>query len=45
MYQLVEGVYLVKGALNSAVLDTNTGLIYSINPQGCEILTYKTGVN
>ena len=42
MYQLAEGIYLVKGALNSAVLDTNSGLIYSINSQGYEILTYKT---
>lgn len=41
MYQLIEGVYLVKGALNSAILDTNTGLIYTTSNQGYEILTHK----
>jgi len=39
MYQLKKGVYLVRGILNGAILDTNSGNVYSINAQACGVLT------
>ncbi len=38
-YALKEGVYLITGALNGALLDTNTGNVYSINHLSVSILS------
>ena len=40
-YKLIDGIYLVEGALNGALLDTNTGRIYSINRAGCDVISYR----
>jgi radical SAM protein with 4Fe4S-binding SPASM domain len=40
-YQLITGVYLVTGVSRGAILDTNTGLVYSINKQACLVATYQ----
>jgi len=39
-YRLKDGVYLVKGASQGAILDTNTGLVYSVNEQACKVCSY-----
>lgn len=41
LYQLKAGVFLVEGAFYGAILDTNTGLIYSVNKQACAVLNYE----
>ena len=38
MYQLRDGVYLVRGFLNGALLDTLSGNVYSINARACEVI-------
>ena len=40
-YQFIEGVYLVTGATRGAILDTRTGLVYSVNKQACIVCTYQ----
>ena len=40
-YKFVDGVYLVTGASRGAILDTNTGLVYSVNEQACLVCTYQ----
>lgn len=40
-YSLKSGVFLVEGAFNSALLDTNTGNIYSVNKKARDILNYS----
>ena len=39
-YQIKSGVYLVQGASRGAILDTCTGLVYSVNQQACEVCQY-----
>lgn len=39
-YQLKGGVYLVEGASRGALLDTNSGLVYSVNGTACQIVNY-----
>ncbi len=41
MYQLRDGVYLVRGFLNGALLDTLSGNVYSINARACEVIERK----
>jgi radical SAM protein with 4Fe4S-binding SPASM domain len=41
-YQFKDGVYLVTGASRGAILDTNTGLVYSVNEQACMVCTYQS---
>jgi radical SAM protein with 4Fe4S-binding SPASM domain len=40
-HRFIDGVYLVTGASRGAILDTNTGLVYSVNRQACEVCTYQ----
>jgi sulfatase maturation enzyme AslB (radical SAM superfamily) len=40
-YQLKTGVYLVTGVSRGAILDTNAGLVYSINKQAYLVATYQ----
>lgn len=40
-YHLAKGIFLVKGAKNGALLDTNTKSVYSINSQACKVLEFK----
>jgi radical SAM protein with 4Fe4S-binding SPASM domain len=40
-YQFKSGVVLVRGASRGAILDTNTGLVYSVNRQACEVCSYQ----
>jgi radical SAM protein with 4Fe4S-binding SPASM domain len=40
-YQFIDGVYLITGAARGAILDTNTGLVYSVNKQACMVCTYQ----
>lgn len=40
-YKLKQGVYLVKGSSNAALLDTNSGNVYSINSTGYSVLSYS----
>lgn len=40
-YQLKKGVYFVTGTLHGAIYDTNTGLVYSVNHQACNVLKYE----
>ena len=40
-YRLKDGVYLVEGASRGAILDTNSGLVYSINGTACQIVNYR----
>ncbi len=39
-YHLRKGVYLVKGASRGAILDTNSGRVYSVNRQACDVCSY-----
>ncbi len=41
-YTLKNGVFVVKGALRGAILDTNTGNVYSVNETAVSILTGET---
>jgi sulfatase maturation enzyme AslB (radical SAM superfamily) len=41
-YVLRKGVYLVKGAFNGALLDTNTGNVFSVNEASVSVLTNET---
>lgn len=41
-HSLKEGVYLVRGASRGAILDTNTGNVYSINLKAVSVLTGET---
>lgn len=41
-YTLKDGVFLVRGALRGALLDTNSGNVYSINESAVSILTGVT---
>ncbi|GIK76154.1 MAG: hypothetical protein BroJett021_51420 [Chloroflexota bacterium] len=38
-FMLKEGVYFVRGSVHGALLDTNTGNVYSINKKGTAIIT------
>lgn len=40
-FKLKSGVYLVEGASRGAILDTNTGLVYSVNGTACKIVNYR----
>jgi len=40
-YRLKDGVYLVEGASRGAILDTNSGLVYSVNGTACQIVNYR----
>ena len=40
-HKLKNGVYLVEGASRGAILDTNTGLVYSTNGTACHIVNYR----
>lgn len=40
-YRLKSGVYLVEGASRGAILDTNSGLVYSVNGTACQIVNYR----
>ncbi len=40
-YSLKDGVYLVEGASRGAILDTNSGLVYSVNGTACQIVNYS----
>ncbi len=42
-YRLKDGVYLVEGATRGAILDTNSGLVYSVNGTACQIVNYRIG--
>lgn len=37
-YKLNDGVYFVQGALRGALLNTNTGNVYSTNPSGVSVV-------
>ena len=41
-YKLGKGVYLVKGVHRGAILDTNSGNVYSINQAAVGILSNKS---
>jgi radical SAM protein with 4Fe4S-binding SPASM domain len=41
VYQLRDGVLFVAGATRGALLDTMSGGVYSINPEGCAVLRYE----
>lgn len=41
VYSLKDGVYLVEGASRGAILDTNSGLVYSVNRTACQIVSYR----
>lgn len=41
-YALTPHTFLVQGALRGALLDTNTGRVYSLNPSGVSVLTRET---
>jgi len=40
-YRLKNGVYLVEGSTRGAILDTNSGLVYSVNGTACQIVKYR----
>ncbi|NMB70428.1 radical SAM protein [candidate division WWE3 bacterium] len=44
-YRLKDGVYLVEGATRGAILDTNSGLVYSVNGIACQIVNYRSENN
>ncbi len=40
-YKLKDGVYFVEGASRGAVLDTASGLVYSVNGTASQIINYR----
>jgi radical SAM protein with 4Fe4S-binding SPASM domain len=40
-YQLKDGVFFVPGAVRGALLDTNTGCVYSVNEEASAALRYE----
>jgi len=40
-YRLKDGVYLAEGASRGALLDTNRGLVYSVNRSACTVINHR----